>query len=114
MNSDFPEGFAPQSCLVPDNMTALAAAWYLSLEGPRVRAVVRILGGSWGGGLATGRHWDFYSNKTDIVEFPNDVQSRSTGVLPLPEPPSTKPASVSWRWGQPDLPLKLPPASFKH
>lgn len=32
MNSGFPAGFAPQSCLVPDNMTALAAAWYLSFE----------------------------------------------------------------------------------
>lgn len=30
MNSDFQAGFAPQSCLVPDNMTALAAAWYVS------------------------------------------------------------------------------------
>lgn len=67
-----------------------------------------------GGESATERHWDFHTNKTDIVEFPHDVQSKATGVLPLPEPPTTKPALVSRRWCQPDLPLKPPPASFKH
>lgn len=30
MNSDFPAGFAPPSCLVPDNVAALVAAWILS------------------------------------------------------------------------------------
>lgn len=96
MNSDFPAGFAPPSCLVPDNVAALVAAWILSFGNAEDKSSCLHFRRFWGIWLQRGIGTSMQII-SDIVEFPNDVQTRSTGVLPLPEPQSTKPASASWR-----------------